>query len=269
MLSSFLRVARPRTARSLRAFSSTVKAAASSPEQPTKDEPEHIDPIIKPYQPSSTLAFIPPSAPQLSQDHGLFGFFRRRSGENLIRDDQYETFTDPTITFNGREWQASELRVKSFKDLHTLWYVLLRERNLLATQREEMRQLGLWSMSQPPFRINRENAAKCRKSMARIKAIMNERRLAYEGAVELAQSEREAETKAAILKAKTNMETTEMHRKHAESLRNGTAKRSGRTARAGAKVRARRGGIEGEKRPRWTKEQKMQRKKERLAVQTV
>jgi large subunit ribosomal protein L47 len=33
--------------------------------------------------------------------------------------------------------------LKSFKDLHTLWYVTLRERNLLATQREEARRAGI------------------------------------------------------------------------------------------------------------------------------
>ncbi len=54
---------------------------------------------------------------------------------------------------NSRSWLASELRLKSSKDLHTLWYVLLMERNRLATAWEELQRVGarqaarMWSQN--------------------------------------------------------------------------------------------------------------------------
>ncbi|EPQ26513.1 uncharacterized protein PFL1_05835 [Pseudozyma flocculosa PF-1] len=79
---------------------------------------------------------------------------------------------------SGRAWLAAELRTKSSKDLHTLWYVLLQERNRLATSWEELGRIGgrqaakMWNEN-----LSRRNH-RVRKSMARIKLVLNERRLA-------------------------------------------------------------------------------------------
>ncbi|PBK60442.1 MRP-L47-domain-containing protein [Armillaria solidipes] len=134
--------------------------------------------------------------------HGLYAFFRRKQGEDLVGEDQYDVlgglYEEDVVNRSGRAWKASELRLKSFTDLHTLWYVLLREQNLLATQAEEVRRAGI-----APRMIQLGMGPKkreCRLSMARIKAVMNERRLAYLGAVQLAEEEKEAELDRAVLK---------------------------------------------------------------------
>ncbi|KAK9897797.1 MRP-L47-domain-containing protein [Cystobasidium minutum MCA 4210] len=76
---------------------------------------------------------------------------------------------------SGRSWDAAELRRKSFDDLHKLWYLLLMERNVLHTQKEEAKRQGVELMS---YTYVSEQLLKCRKTMARIKYILNERRLA-------------------------------------------------------------------------------------------
>jgi large subunit ribosomal protein L47 len=68
----------------------------------------------------------------------------------------------------GREWIARELRLKSFDDLHGLWYVLLREKNMLQTEKYVARA----------NRVKMRNAhriGKVRRTMSRIKFVLSER----------------------------------------------------------------------------------------------
>lgn len=64
----------------------------------------------------------------------------------------------------GRAWEASELRRKSFTDLHKLWYVLLKERNALLTESTRARRFNM-RIKYP----QRKTAV--RKSMGRIKQV--------------------------------------------------------------------------------------------------
>lgn len=77
-----------------------------------------------------------------------------------------EDSSEPTVY--GRAWTCDELRIKSFEDLHQLWYVLLRECNLLCTQRAEATRLQQrW--------FGKSRLHKCRLSMAHIKTVLTER----------------------------------------------------------------------------------------------
>ncbi|KAG5536828.1 hypothetical protein RHGRI_024307 [Rhododendron griersonianum] len=85
----------------------------------------------------------------------------------------------------GRSWKASELRVKSWDDLHKLWCVLMKEKNLLMTQRQMLHSQNL-RFSNP------ERIPKVRKSMCRIKQVLTER------AIEDPDSRRSSEMKRMI-----------------------------------------------------------------------
>lgn len=85
----------------------------------------------------------------------------------------------------GRSWKASELRLKSWDDLNKLWYVLMKEKNMLMTQRQ---MLHAQNLRFP----NPERISKVRKSMCRIKHVLTER------AIEEADPRRSAEMKRMI-----------------------------------------------------------------------
>eukprot|EP01133_Synstelium_polycarpum_P018024 gene18024-21515_t len=71
-----------------------------------------------------------------------------------------------TYPLAGKSWEARDLRGKSFEDLHKLWFVLLKERNKVATERELTKDHKLTN----PLRLK-----KIRKSMAAIKVVLGER----------------------------------------------------------------------------------------------
>ena len=69
----------------------------------------------------------------------------------------------------GRSWSVKELRRKSYEDLHKLWYVLYKERNMLLTEQQLSRRRQL-IFPQP------ERMKKVRKSMGAIKHVLGERK---------------------------------------------------------------------------------------------
>lgn len=72
----------------------------------------------------------------------------------------------------GRSWKLDELRIKSNTDLHKLWYVLLKERNMLYTMEHECNE---------KVRVfpNPERIDKVKESMDNIETVVRERNEAY------------------------------------------------------------------------------------------
>jgi large subunit ribosomal protein L47 len=62
-------------------------------------------------------------------DHGLWGFFDK---------EQRTLLTPSQETAHGRAWAVSELAIKSFGDLHRLFWACVLEQNRIATRKGEL-----------------------------------------------------------------------------------------------------------------------------------
>lgn len=126
--------------------------------------------------------FRKPIIPAVSTSFRCFQTSRRYFGlEEFFEGGQaLPPFNPADKKIYGRAWSPDELRKKSFEDLHKLWFVLLKEMNLLATQKSEAtRVMQRW--------FGHHRVHKCRLSMARIKTVLTERQKIHEMAVELVQ----------------------------------------------------------------------------------
>lgn len=72
----------------------------------------------------------------------------------------------------GRSWRLDELRIKSNSDLHKLWYVLLKEKNMLLTMEHECNEKN-------ELFPNPERMDKVQESMDNIETVVRERNKAY------------------------------------------------------------------------------------------
>ncbi|XP_059468409.1 large ribosomal subunit protein uL29m [Neocloeon triangulifer] len=72
----------------------------------------------------------------------------------------------------GRSWRTDELRIKSNEDLHKLWFVLLKERNMLLSMERECKK---------EYRVfaNPERIDKVEESMENLEKVVRERNKAY------------------------------------------------------------------------------------------
>ncbi|XP_018119167.1 39S ribosomal protein L47, mitochondrial isoform X1 [Xenopus laevis] len=107
-----------------------------------------------------------PSERQLLQQCTSFHSSSVRNGLDEFFDDP-KNWGEKSVK-SGDAWTAKQLRGKSNEDLHKLWYVLLKEKNMLLTLEQESKRQRL-PMPSP------ERLSKVGKAMRRLDTVITER----------------------------------------------------------------------------------------------
>lgn len=117
---------------------------------------------------------IPPTAKNIAvkDDHPLWQFFKDKKYMRSLAD----------LENPGRPWTVQELRRKSFDDLHTLWYVCLRERNVLLRESQIYNTWGKGQdMGQDRFKEVSESIG---TTMWRVRHVLSERFHSWRNGIE-------------------------------------------------------------------------------------
>jgi len=136
-------------------------------------------PLRRTLQPSVSTSIFPLRFSRCVINSPITSFFSTQHDGDASRETLEQATTweglnyfidDPAASPAGRAWRTLELRRKSFDDLHKLWFVLVRERNMLHSQKLVAKRNGI---EMPDF----NRIKKVGHSMNRIRRVLNERRL--------------------------------------------------------------------------------------------
>uniref|UniRef100_A0A673YZ15 Large ribosomal subunit protein uL29m n=1 Tax=Salmo trutta TaxID=8032 RepID=A0A673YZ15_SALTR len=131
---------------------------------------------LSPQQSAVTLTKSQLTSPLLSSSShchvGLVGQCRHLHTTNSSRGlEEFfnipENWGEVTVK-SGAPWMAKQLRTKSNEDLHKLWYVLLKEKNILLTTEQESKRQRIQMPSS-------ERLKKIERSMKRLDTVVKER----------------------------------------------------------------------------------------------